>query len=311
MTNMNVVAMGVHVLDVHVRPVDGVPEGSDGAIVDEIAMSAAGTAGGTGVILRKLGAAVQSFGAVGKDSLGDTLVGLLEAAGVDPTHLVRRGAAQTSASVIPVRPNGDRPAWHCIGTNGVYTVQDVDLDVVAAATHLHLGGPEFLGGEAAAKVLSHARTNGVVTSVDMLAPGDAGMLEWVEAVFPHTDYFLPNDEQLLGLTGAASLEEAARQILDRGAGCVAVTRGSDGALVVTADTTVEVPAFAVDVVDTTGCGDAFSAGFLRGLALGKDLEAAGLMGSATAALVAQGLTTGHGDFDLFTVERFVAEAARR
>lgn len=311
MSSMNVVAMGVHVLDVHVRPVEGIPDGSDGVIVDEIAMSAAGTAGGTATILRKLGASVQSFGAVGKDPLGDTLVGLLDAAGVDTTHLVRRGAVQTSASVIPVRANGDRPAWHCIGANGVYTVADVDLDAVAAATHLHLGGPEFLGGEAAAKVLAHARANGVVTSVDMLAPGDPGMLEWVEAVFPSTDYFLPNDEQLLGLTGAASLEDAARIVLGKGAGCVAVTRGSQGALVVTAEETIEVPAFEVDVVDTTGCGDAFSAGFLRGLAGGKDLRESAVLGSATAALVAQGLTTGHGEFDLVTAERFAAEGKRR
>jgi sugar/nucleoside kinase (ribokinase family) len=311
MSSMKVVAMGVHVLDVHVRPVEGIPDRSDGAIVDEIAMTAAGTAGGTATILRKLGASVQSFGAVGKDALGATLVGLLDEAGVDTTHLVRRGTAQTSASVIPVRPNGDRPAWHCIGTNGVYTVEDVDLDAVAAATHLHLGGPEFLGGEPAAKVLAHARANGVVTSVDMLAPGDPGMLEWVEAVFPYTDYFLPNDEQLLGLTGATSLEEAARVVLGKGAGCVAVTRGAEGALVVTRDETIEVPAFAVEVVDTTGCGDAFSAGFLRGRASGKDLRESAVLASATAALVAQGLTTGYGEFDLVTAERFAAEGPRR
>lgn len=311
MSSMNVIAMGVHVLDVHVRPVEGIPDRNDGQIVDEIAMSAAGTAGGTATILRKLGASVQSFGAVGKDALGDTLIGLLDAAGVDTSHLVRRDSAQTSASVLPVRPNGDRPAWHCIGTNAVYNVEDVDLDAVAAATHLHLGGPEFLGGEAAAKVLAHARAHGVVTSVDMLAPGDPGMLEWVEAVFPCTDYFLPNDEQLLGLTGASSLEEAAQVIVGKGAGCVAVTRGSEGVLVVTGEETIAVPAFDVEVVDTTGCGDAFSAGFLRGLAAGKDIEAAAVLGSATAALVAQGLTTDHGEFDLVTAERFAAEGPRR
>lgn len=311
MRRMNVVAMGVHVLDVHVRPVQSIPERSDGQIVDEIVMSAAGTAGGTATVLRKLGAEVRSFGAVGKDPVGDTLLSLLDRAGVDTTHLVRRGSAQTSASVLPVRPDGERPAWHCIGANGIYTLGDVDLDEVASATHLHLGGPEFLGGEAAAKVLAHARDHGVVTSVDMLAPGDPGMLEWVEAALPHTDYFLPNDEQLLGLTGAGSLEDAARVVLGRGAGCVAVTRGAEGALVVTADETHSVPAFAVDVVDTTGCGDAFSAGFLRGLAAGKDLRQAAVLGSATAALVAKGLTTGHGDFDLVTVERFAAETPTR
>ena len=74
---------------------------------------------------------------------------------------------------------------------------------------------------------------------------------------------------------------------------------------------VAVPAFEVEVVDTTGCGDAFSAGFLRGLAAGKDLEAAGVLGSATAALVAQGMTTDHGEFDLVTVEKFAAEATGR
>lgn len=311
MSSMNVVAMGVHVLDVHVRPVDGIPDRNDGQIVDEIMMSAAGTAGGTATILRKLGAKVQSFGAVGKDPLGDTLVGLLDAAGVDTTHLVRRNTAQTSASVLPVRPNGDRPAWHCVGANGVYTVEDVDLDTIAAATHLHLGGPEFLGGEAAAKVLAHARANDVVTSVDMLAPGEPSMLEWIEAALPHTDYFLPNDEQLLGLTGAATLEDAARVVLAKGAGCVAVTRGSEGALVVTADEAIAVPAFDVEVVDTTGCGDAFSAGFLRGLASGRSLEQAAVLGSATAALVAQGLTTDHGDYDLVTVERLATEGPRR
>ena len=308
--SMNVVALGVHVLDVHVRAVESIPDGSEGALVDQVKMSAAGTAGGTATILTKLGASVRSVGAVGIDPLGDALVALLGEAGVDTTGLVRRDSAQTSASVIPVRPNGDRPAWHCIGTNGAFTLDDVDLDTVAEASHLHLGGPEFLGGEAAAKILAHARDHGVVTSVDMLAPGDPGMLEVVEAALPHVDHFLPNDEQLLGLTGAASLEEAGQALLEKGVGCVAVTRGADGALVVNGDGPVAVPAFAIDVVDTTGCGDAFSAGYLRGLALGRGLEDAALLGCATAALVAQGLGTDQGDFDLAAVEQFAQDTPR-
>ncbi|MDP3968830.1 MAG: PfkB family carbohydrate kinase [Nocardioides sp.] len=308
---MNVVTLGVHVLDVHVRAVESIPDSSDGALVEEIKMSAAGTAGGTATILTKLGAEVRSLGAVGTDPLGDTLLGLLGVAGVDTTGLVRRDSAQTSGSVIPVRPNGDRPAWHCIGANGVFTVDDVDFDTVADATHLHLGGPEFLGGEAAARILAHARDHGVVTSVDMLAPGDPEMLTWIEAALPYVDHFLPNDEQLLGLTGAATLEEAGRALLDRGAGCVAVTRGAEGALVIDKDGSVGVPAFAVDVVDTTGCGDAFSAGYLRGLAAGRAPGEAAVLGCAAAALVAQGLGTDHGDFDLAAVERFVLDTPRR
>jgi len=68
-----------------------------------------------------------------------------------------------------------------------------------------------------------------------------------------------------------------------------------------------VPAFEVDVVDTTGCGDAFSAGFLRGLSLGRSRRDAAALGCAAAAQVAQGLGTDHGDYDLAAVETFAIE----
>jgi sugar/nucleoside kinase (ribokinase family) len=87
-------------------------------------------------------------------------------------------------------------------------------------------------------------------------------------------------------------------LVARGVGCVAATVGADGAVVVNADGVHNVPAYTVDVVDTTGCGDAFSAGFLRGLSLGRDPVGAAALGCATAGLVAQGLGTDHGDFDL-------------
>jgi sugar/nucleoside kinase (ribokinase family) len=288
--------------------VESIPDGSDGQLVDTIRMSPAGTAGGTGVVLRRLGAEVHSIGAVGTDPVGDTLVALLEREGLDVSRLVRRADQQTSASVLPVRPNGDRPAWHVVGANGTLTLEDVDLRSVPGLTHVHLGGPEFLGGPAAGDLLAAAHELGCTTSVDVLAPGDPDMLAWIADCLPHTDYLLPNDEQVLGFTGAATLQEGARALVDAGAGCVAVTQGAKGALVVTADESHEVPAFPIDVVDTTGCGDAFSAGFLRGLSLGQDLAAAARLGCATAAQVAQGVGTDHGSYDLDSVRAFAESA---
>jgi len=305
MSAPTVIALGVHVLDVHVRHVEAIPSGNEGAIVEQIRMSPAGTAGGTAVVLAKLGAQVASMGATGSDPLGAVLRDLLGQHGIDLSGLVTHDE-QTSASVLPVRPNGDRPAWHCIGANGAFTADDVDLDSVAAADVLHLGGPEFLGGESAAGILEHARAHGTVTATDLLAPGDPDMLAWVEAALPHVDYFLPNDEQLLGFTGEADLEPAATALLAKGVGCVAVTCGRDGALVATAEGTTRVPAFQVDVVDTTGCGDAFSAGFLLGIADGRTPVQAAVLGNATAAQVVQGVGTDHGDFDLASVEAFMA-----
>jgi sugar/nucleoside kinase (ribokinase family) len=311
--SMRVVTLGVHVVDVLVRPVTEIPAGQGGQLVDSIRITAAGPAGGTALTLAKLGAEVRSAGAIGTDALGDVLVDLLSRAAVDPSLLVRRPEVQTSASVLPIRPDGSRPAFHVIGANATYTAADAPWDAIAAATHLHLGAPEFMGGEQAAQILAFAREHGVTTSADLLAPGDQApaILDWIAPVFAHLDYLLPNDEQVLGLTGADDLAEGCRALRDRGVGCVAATRGGDGALIVDDDGEHAVPAFAIDVVDTTGCGDAFSAGFLRGLAAGRDRPRSATLGCACAALVATGLGSDHGAFDLTAADAFAAQTPTR
>ncbi|MFI1697653.1 carbohydrate kinase family protein [Streptomyces bobili] len=301
---MNVVTMGVHVLDVLVRPVEAIPEGQGATLVEDIRMTAAGTAGGTALTLAKLGASVRSAGAIGTDPTGDMLVQLLRRAGIDTEFLVRRGDTATSASVLPIRSNGDRPSLHLLGANITYGLDDVPWDAVAAATHLHLGGPELIGVDVAARILSYAKEHGTVTSVDLLAPGVLGSFEQIEAALPHIDHLLPNEDQVLGFSGEPDLAAGVRKLREAGVGVVAVTRGGDGALVVSADGSETVPAFAVDVVDTTGCGDAFSAGYLRGVALGHPPVRAAVLGCAAAALVAQGLGSDHGDFDLTAAEEF-------
>jgi sugar/nucleoside kinase (ribokinase family) len=308
---MRAIAMGVHVLDVLVRPVEEIPEGQGGTLVEQIRITAAGSAGGAALVLAKLGAEVRSAGAIGTDAVGDMLLGLLQRDSVDTSLLLRRDDVQTSASVLPIRPTGERPAFHVVGANATYGPDDAPWDAIADATHLHLGGPEFMGGEAAAQILSRARDGGAVTSADILAPGDMGVLEWIAPILPHLDYLLPNDEQVLGFTGESDLAAGCGALVERGAGCVVATRGGEGVLIVDGDGEEAVPAFEVDVVDTTGCGDAFSAGFLRGLALGRDRRGAAELGCATAALVAQGLGTDHGDYDLAAAERFAAETPAR
>ncbi len=306
MTQIEIAVVGVHVLDTHVIGITSLPEGSQGQLVQTIRFSPAGTAGGTAVVLSRLGAKVRSFGAIGTDPMGDTLLAMLSREGVDVSGVVRTTAVQTSASVIPVRPNGDRPAWHCVGANATFTLENLDLDSVVRSSHLHLGGPEFLGGPAASELLRHAKANGLGTSVDILAAGDPGLLQWIAEALPHIDYLLPNDEQVLGFTGAPDLLSGARALLAAGPSCVAATQGSKGALIVSADETIEVPAYAVDVIDTTGCGDAFSAGFILGRALGRDLRNAARLGCATAAQVAGGIGTDAGEYDLAVVDAFAS-----
>lgn len=303
--------MGMHVLDVLVRPVEEIPEGQGTTLVEDIRMTAAGTAGGTALTLAKLGASVRSAGAIGADAPGDMLVALLTAAGIDPSGLVRRADVATSASVLPIRPNGDRPSLHLLGANPTYNLADVDVSSLEWADHLHLGAPELIGADVAASILRLAKDNGCSTSADLVAPGALGSLDAIGAMLPYLDYLLPNDDQVLGFSGASSVEEGCAVFLSHGVSVVAATCGADGAVVVSADGVARVPAFAIDVVDTTGCGDAFSAGFLRGRSLRRSPVESAVLGSACAALVAQGLGSDHGAFDLAAADAFAAGTPTR
>jgi sugar/nucleoside kinase (ribokinase family) len=292
---MNMITMGVHVLDVLASPVEAIPEGQGVVLVESIEMAPAGTAGGTALTLAKLGATVRTAGAIGTDPTGDLLVALLNKAGVDTGFLARRDGVPTSASVLPIRPNGDRPAFHLLGANPTYSADDVPWDALGEADHLHLGGPELLGPDLATRILSFAREHGVSTSVDLLAPGSLGSFALIGPFLPHVDYFLPNEDQVLGFTGESDLDAGLAKLVAAGVGVVAVTRGGDGARVTGG---ADVPAFPVTVVDTTGCGDAFSAGFVVGVKLGREPRDAAVLGCAAAALVAQGMGSAYGDFDL-------------
>lgn len=307
---MNVIALGVHVVDVLVRPVEEIPAGQGGQLVEQIRITPAGPAGGTAVTLAKLGASVRGAGAIGTDELGDVMLELLGRFGVDASLLVRREDVQTSASVLPIRPDGSRPAFHVVGANATYASADAPWEAIEQADYLHLGAPEFMGGEEAAKILSFAREHGVVTSADILAPAEqaAAIRDWVGAAFAHLDYLLPNEEQVLALSGERELEAGCRALREQGIGCIAATRGAEGALVLDREGPRPVRAFDVEVVDTTGCGDAFSAGFLRGLALGRSRSEAARLGCAAAALVAQGLGSDYGEFDLAAADELSAAA---
>ena len=304
-----VVALGAHILDILGRPVTEIPEGQGGTLIEEIRLSPAGAAGGTAVTLGKLGANVVSAGAVGTDDAGRVLVEALERFGVDCSRLVRRDEVQTSATILPIRPNGDRPALHVIGANGTYTIDDVPWDEIESAAFLHVGGPEFLGPENATEILRRARAAGTVTTSDILADGWPELLDMLAPAMEHVDWLFPNEEQAVALTGEGDPLDAARALLERGVGGVAMTRGASGSAIVTASGVEGVPAFEVEVVDTTGCGDAFVAGFIRGLSLGRSPRDAAVVGSATASLVATGLGSDAGEFDLDRVLEF-AESAR-
>ena len=302
------ITLGAHVFDVHAKYVEGIPEGQGGALIEEIRVSPAGAAGGTAITMAKLGARTVTVGALGNDDIGDLLVTMLAKLGVETDHLARKDGVQTSATVLPIRPNGDRPALHVIGANAGFTRDDVPWEVIEQADTLHLGGPEFMH-ELAPEILSFAREHGVRTSADVLADGWPELLDMIGPALEQVDWFLPNEDQAMKLTGADDVQAAGKALLERGIGGCAITCGAQGSVIVTTDGAERVPAFQTEVVDTTGCGDAFSAGFMRGLSLERSPADAARLGSACASLVAQGLGSDAGEFDLARADEFASETA--
>jgi sugar/nucleoside kinase (ribokinase family) len=305
-----VAVLGPHLIDILGRPVSAIPAGQGSVVLDEIRVTVAGTGGGAAVDLAKLGCSVSSFAAIGDDVLGRLLDTQLQAHGVDTTGLVSRRDQVTSSTILPIRPNGERPALHVPGATPTLRATDVDGAALIGADALLFGGPEtvprLLDSEGIALVEA-VHSAGKPIFVDLLHPATPETLELIAPLLTLIDWFMPNDDQLRGLTGAGDLVAAAEVLLARGVGAVAVTMGAKGALLVRPDVDpVTVPALPTTLVDTTGCGDSFNAGMIAGLLSGCAPEDAALIGCACGALVASGLGSDAGIDDLTGVLALIA-----
>jgi sugar/nucleoside kinase (ribokinase family) len=296
-----VFSVGVHILDILGRPVSEIPLGQRSLLLDEIKATAAGTAAGPSLDLARLGVPVFSCGAVGDDALGDLLLMLLDKEGADTRFVLRKAGQRTSATILPIRPNGERPALHAPGATqllepGDLTEEIFDLaggvDGPGGQPVLHIGGPDALGpwaGEPLAELARAAKDRGFLVTLDVLRVGDAEAFERLKPLLAVSDWFMPNEDQLRNFTGEPDLAKAMSAARAAGAAGVAVTRGEDGCSLDWGDGVIDIAAIEVAVVDTTGCGDAFDAGFITGLLHGCDYEQAAWLAVTCGALVATGL----------------------
>jgi len=309
-----VVVLGAHILDVLGRPVESIPPGQGSARLAEIRATVAGTAAGTAVDLAKLGVAVRTIGAVGDDLLAQVLTGEMNRHGIDTSRLVRKPGAQTSATILPIRPNGERPALHVPGATALLERADLDLAALTGAAAVMIGAPDALTGLTSGdleEIATAAKAAGALLVVDVLRPGSRRDFERIRGLLALADWFAPNSDQLAALTGESSLAGAISSVLALGTGGVAVTLGAQGAVLATRSggAPVPVPGIAVDVTDTTGCGDGFSAGLITGLLAGAAPEDAAWLGVACGSLVATGLGSDAGITGLDQVLGFLGRQA--
>lgn len=211
--------------------------------------------------LARLGVPTALAAVVGDDPLGDVVRDWLSAARVDVRWL--RTDPDVATGVTVVLSAGERALLTYAGTIGSTGPDVVDLDVVERVRHVHSASYFLMPRLAPAlvDVFAHAHRHGVTTSLDTnWDPAEQWQVP--TALLAETDVYLPNDVELLAVCGGEDVEAAARVAVGHGAG-VALKSGAAGGVWWGSDgSRAVVTSPRVEVVDTTGAGDSFDAGFL-------------------------------------------------
>jgi sugar/nucleoside kinase (ribokinase family) len=288
----DVSVIGLYILDVLGRPVTRIPDAGNVDFIEEIRLTVAGTAGGMVVDAAKLGLKCLAVGAVGDDEKADWVLARMERHGIDVSAMQRLQDVPTSATILNVRPNGDRPALHVRGASDHFDVTAAMLDQALDAETVFLGGTGLLkklDGAQSVALLREARRRGRRTAFDLIG-ANASTADIVLPLLPHIDCFMPSIEEAKVMSGQAAAAQCADFYLGKGAACCVFTLGGDGAYYADrSGVRIASPAYDIKVIDTTGCGDAFDAGFVTALHRKMDVETSLRFAQAAAGLVATGL----------------------
>jgi sugar/nucleoside kinase (ribokinase family) len=283
----DVASLGIVVADVLARPVDTMPELGKLVLVENMALHIGGLAAATSRVLAKLGARVALIGSVGTDGFGDFVLETLRESSVNTEGVKRTGEANTSVTLVLVSTDGERSFFHYTGASDAVREEDVDFHILERARIVHFGGPflmKQLDGEPIARILARAHSMGKLTSMDTAWDGKGRWLRLIEPSLEHLDIIHASLEEARAITGKDEPEEIARFLQSYGIRTVVIKMGGAGCYIKGDDEVHRIGGLSVDVVDTTGAGDAFVGGFLYGVSRGWSIGECGRFANAVGAL---------------------------
>ncbi len=303
-----VLCSGIIVTDHVCAPVHHMPAAGELILTDTIDLTLGGCAANVSTALAKLGTQARLVGRIGDDIAGVVVRELLEKAGVDTSGLLRTEGIATSQTLIVNVQGQDRRFIHTYGGNSRFVAEDIPLDPVPEI--LYLGGYLLMQSctpKELASVLKKARASGSKTILDVVTPGPADYLPWLEPVLPEVDYFLPNDHEGQLISGLAAPLDQARLFRKLGAKNVLITQGDKGTLWLGENIHLESTIFKVNFVDGSGSGDAFAAGLILGLLENKTPWETLTMASAVGASCVRALGTTQGIFTRAELDEFLGK----
>jgi len=242
---------------------------------------------------------------VGDDRFGSVALAALTHDCVDTSLVVVKPGGQTYFCVVMLDDSGEKAltvvVTDCIGP----TVAELDPDSFGHARLVHLVANDV---EATTWTAREAKQRGTFVSLDIEPTTVDASPGAMPALLSLVDLAFPNAAGLQRLVGGDEVA-GARAILDMGPRVVVVTMGRQGCLIVTAEETIRLPAFAVPVADSTGAGDCFNGTFVSGYLRGWDLRRCGEVASAAAAMSVTGIGSRTAMPTPDEVERFLAQSS--
>lgn len=255
-----------------------------GSAVEVSGGSAANTLAG----IASLGGKGAYIGKVRDDQLGEVFRHDIRAIGVDYRTPAATEGDSTARCLIVVTSDAQRTMSTYLGVSVSLGPDDIDVEAVASAQITYLEGylfdpPEAKKAFVHAAEAAHAAGRKVALSLSDGFCVDRHRAEFMHLISGHIDILFANEVEITSLFEVDSFEEAVFNVRGH-CEIAALTKGEAGAVIISADEAVEIPAAPVEkVLDTTGAGDLFAAGFLFGLTNGRSLEESGRIGAMAAA----------------------------
>jgi len=233
-------------------------------LVDGVTLTIGGSGAITACAAARLGLRTAFTGVVGDDVFGRFMLVALDERGVDTRGILVDEERPTGLSVILSRGD-DRAILTSTGTISDLRGDLVDPELIAASRHVHVSSYFLQGGLRSdlPALFDEAHAAGATTSID---PNWDPSEEWdggLLGLLSRTDVFLPNSTEARAITGIDEVDVAAVTLAEHG-GVVAVKFGQGGGLAMRGEDVVRSESIPTDVIDTTGAGDTFDAGFLAG-----------------------------------------------
>ena len=284
-TAPEVVCVGQSVIDCISRGIDGDLAHDRIVRAEEVTLSTGGDATNESFVLASLGHRVRLVCGVGQDLAGDTIIGEAERRGVDTSWITASPDLTTPIAPLLLRTDADRTSVNAAAARLEGYVPPADaLEGARVVSLASLFRAPLDTVEGVSALVRRAHEQGSLVCCDTTIPNyrEIGFADLAE-VLPMIDYIFPNDREALHFTGTSTPEDAADALRAMGVRNVVVKLGEKGVLVRGEQGSLAYPARTVEVVDTTGAGDNFVAGFISGLLRGLDLEGCCESGTAQGA----------------------------